>query len=147
MISYSAQPANRRFYLVPKTRKERILLVEDNPDMVSLIEAWLTRENYQVVTVTSSEEALVELNKQHYDLILLDWLLPGATGLDACKAYREKGGKCPTLMLTTLTHADDVEAGLDAGCDDYLRKPFDLRELSARVRALLRRPVEFNSYQ
>lgn len=145
--TYSRETLARRTYTIARTRKERILLVEDNPEMASLVEAWLKKEQYEVTAVKSGEDALQELSLNQYDLIIMDWLLPGTNGVDACKTYREKGGKCPALMLTTQAHADDVEQGLDAGCDDYLKKPFDLRELSARIRALLRRPIEFNGYQ
>ncbi|HEY9787289.1 MAG TPA: response regulator transcription factor [Candidatus Obscuribacterales bacterium] len=135
-----------RTYRIAGTRQAHILLVEDSEEMASLISAWLHREGYEVTTCATGEEALDHLKARSFDLVIFDWMLPGKSGLEVCKSYRESGGKCPSLMLTTLTHVDDVEVGLDSGCDDYLRKPFELKELCARIRALLRRPAEFQAY-
>lgn len=146
MHSYSTA-YGRRTFTIANTRKERILLVEDDQEVAALVDAWLKRENFEVVYVDSAEAALELLQSEKFDAIIMDWILPSQNGIDACKVYRQQGGTTPTLMLTTLTHADDVEASLDAGCDDYLRKPFELRELSARLRALLRRPQEFNTFE
>ena len=117
----------------------KILLVEDELDLSNQIRDWLTREHYLVETQENGEMAYHQLRVSKYDLIILDWQLPGMSGLDICKQYRSTGGKSPVLMLTARSAIDDREKGLDAGADDYLCKPFHLKELSARVRALIRR--------
>ncbi|MGH9551128.1 MAG: response regulator transcription factor, partial [Terriglobales bacterium] len=83
-----------------------------------------------------------KLDSQSYDVLIVDWGLPDASGLEICKQYREKGGSAAVLLLTGKGAVTDKEQGLDAGADDYLTKPFHPRELSARLRALLRRPRE-----
>lgn len=117
----------------------KILLVEDELDLSNQIRDWLTREHYLVETQENGEMAYHQLRVSKYDLIILDWQLPGMTGIEICKQYRSTGGKSPVLMLTARSAIDDREKGLDAGADDYLCKPFHLKELSARVRALIRR--------
>src|SRR5205807_1214846 len=76
-----------------------------------------------------------------HDLLILDWELPGCTGLEICRQFRNMGGKTPVLMLTARSDLDDKVSGLEAGADDYLTKPFHPKELSARIKALLRRPA------
>lgn len=123
----------------------KILLVEDEPEFSTLICEWLKASDHHVVdAVQKGEEALDLLRFYKFDMIILDWMLPGMSGLEVCKAFRSTGGTTPVLMLTAKTHVDEKEAGLDAGADDYLTKPFELKELSARIRALLRRPVAFS---
>ncbi len=117
----------------------KILLVEDELDLSNQIKDWLAREHYLVETQDNGEMASHQLRVSKYDLIILDWQLPGMSGLEICKKYRSLGGKSPVLMLTARSTVDDKEQGLDAGADDYLCKPFHLKELSARVRALIRR--------
>lgn len=117
----------------------KILLVEDELDLSNQIRDWLTREHYLVETQDNGEMAYHQLRVSKYDLVILDWQLPGMSGIDICKQYRSTGGKSPVLMLTARSAIDDREKGLDAGADDYLCKPFHLKELSARVRALIRR--------
>src|SRR5579862_8845637 len=120
----------------------KILLVEDDLDLISRITKWLSLERHSVEAASNGQEALDLLRDVKYDLIILDWHLPGLSGIEVCKYYRSAGGKAPVLMLTGKTDIADKEAGLDAGADDYLTKPFNPRELSARLRALARRPAE-----
>lgn len=89
--------------------------------------------------VNSGTEAIERLRFDKYDVLIFDWQLPDLTGIEICKRFRSKGGNTPVLMLTGKSEIADKETGLDAGADDYLTKPFHPRELSARVRALLRR--------
>ena len=117
----------------------KILLVEDELDLSNQIRDWLTRDHHMVEVADNGETAYHQLRVSKYDVIILDWQLPGLSGLDICKKYRALGGRSPVLMLTARSTVDDKEAGLDAGADDYLCKPFHLKELSARVRALIRR--------
>lgn len=117
----------------------KILLVEDEPDLLKQVSSWLLRENYLVETASDGVDAMAMLKAYDYDVILLDWMLPGHTGIELCKTYRASGGRSPVLLMTVKSDEDDKETGLDCGADDYLVKPFGLRELSARIRALLRR--------
>jgi two-component system, OmpR family, response regulator len=117
----------------------KILIVEDEEDLAIQVCDWLTREHHTVEHVSNGKTAVDHLAVSKYDLIILDWLLPGMDGIDICKKYRSTGGKAPILMLTAKSNIEDKEVGLDSGADDYLSKPFHLKELSARVRALVRR--------
>ncbi len=118
----------------------KILLVEDEADLAGVVKNWLEEEDLNLVEVASDGgSALSMLDKHTYDLIVLDLLLPNLDGMQVCDHYRKSGGSAPILMLTAKSSLASKEAGLDAGADDYLTKPFQLRELSARVRALLRR--------
>src|SRR6516225_3101273 len=120
----------------------KVLLVEDDLDLVSRITKWLTLERYSVEAVANGREALELLRDVKYDFIILDWHLPELSGIDVCKYFRSSGGNTPILILTGKSDIADKETGLDAGADDYLTKPFHPRELSARLRALARRPKE-----
>ncbi len=123
----------------------KILLVEDEPDFSLLISHLLASEHHTVEVANSGEAALDLLGVYHFDCLILDWNLPGISGLEVCQKFRANKGVTPILMLTARQHVDDKSAGLDSGADDYLTKPFELKELSSRVRALLRRPTAFQS--
>jgi DNA-binding response OmpR family regulator len=120
----------------------KILLVEDNADIANMVRTFLLFEHHTVETIADGLEAHSLLKSFAYDLIILDWQLPGMSGIDICKEYRSARGKTPVLMLTGKDSINDKILGLDSGADDYLTKPFDLRELGGRIRALLRRPTE-----
>lgn len=117
----------------------KILLVEDDHDLAERIAEFLVREGHVAEHVDNGTEADHRLKYYEYDLVLLDWELPGMTGIDICKAYRANGGSKPVLMLTGKDSLNDKVVGLDIGADDYLTKPFEFRELSSRIKALLRR--------
>jgi DNA-binding response OmpR family regulator len=123
----------------------KILIVEDEPDLAEPVRAYLTHEHHLVEVVDDGLEALERLRFYKYDLIILDWMLPGMHGVEVCKNFRQSGGTTPILMLTSRKQTNDKITGLDAGADDYLTKPFDVQEISARVRALLRRPQAVTS--
>jgi OmpR-family two-component system manganese-sensing response regulator len=117
----------------------KILLVDDEVELTDPLCRLLTREGY---TVDASYDGISGSNlaqASSYDLLILDWMLPGKTGLKICQELRHQGKITPVLFLTAKDTLDDRVQGLDAGADDYLVKPFELRELLARVRALLRR--------
>jgi DNA-binding response OmpR family regulator len=120
----------------------KILLVDDDEGLVSVIEKVLIDEKYVVDKVFTGADARAYLAAVSYDLIILDWNLPDAVGVDICLDYRGEGGKVPILFLTGQSGIDTKVSGLDAGADDYLTKPFAMGELLSRVRALLRRPLE-----
>lgn len=108
--------------------------------LCGVVSDWLNSQGHTIETVYTGRDGEEFLSTYKYDLIILDWMLPDLAGVDICHKLRKTGVQTPILMLTGKTNIDDKEAGLDAGADDYLTKPFDLKELSARVRAILRRP-------
>src|SRR5262249_31308113 len=117
----------------------RILLVEDEPDAARILAKGLRRRKYAVDVAADGEEAEYQASVNDYDLIILDIMLPRKDGLEVCRELRAAGSAVPILMLTARDAVADRVRGLDTGADDYLTKPFDLHELLARVRALLRR--------
>jgi two-component system, OmpR family, manganese sensing response regulator len=119
----------------------RILLVDDEMEMADPLSLMLKREGYQVDVTYDGDRGLNMAMANPYDLFILDWMMPGPSGLEICDHLRRQGNSTPVLILTAKDTVDDRVAGLDAGADDYLIKPFELRELMARVRALLRRPT------
>jgi two-component system OmpR family response regulator len=118
----------------------RVLIVEDEPKMAGLIRRGLREEGYAADVAANGNDALWMAAATEYDAIVLDVLLPGANGFDVCRELRQKSVWSPVLMLTARDSVDDRVAGLDAGADDYLTKPFSFVELLARLRALVRRP-------
>lgn len=117
----------------------RLLVVEDDPMIGEDLEEGLRQENYAVDWVRDGEAAVLALRQQVYDLLLLDLGLPGRSGSEVLKAYRDQGGDIPALIISARDTPADRVMTLDAGADDYLIKPFDFGELMARIRALLRR--------
>jgi two-component system OmpR family response regulator len=117
----------------------KVLVVEDDLEISELIKDWLTRENYVVETVHNGKDAHELLLNFKYDVIVLDWMLPDLNGVEICRRFRSGRGNTPILMLTGQNSLESKEEGLDSGADDYLLKPFEPKELSARIRALLRR--------
>jgi len=118
----------------------RILLVDDEAELTEALTRVLQREGYAVDVVHDGEAGYQLAEDDGYALLILDWMLPGISGLEICQRLRQRGDRTPVLFLTAKDTIDDRVQGLDAGADDYLVKPFELRELLARVRALLRRP-------
>lgn len=123
----------------------RILLVEDEEDLGLAIKKVLLSECYVVDWVTDGQQAWYYLENQwtDYSVVILDWLLPGLSGLELCQKLRSQNNPLPVLMLTALGEPENRVKGLDAGADDYLVKPFVMAELLARVRALQRRSPQF----
>jgi len=118
----------------------RILIVDDEPEIVRGLEDNLRFEGYQTAAATNGQDALALAQSDAPDLILLDIMMPRMSGWDVCRALREKGIEAPIIMLTARGEEVDRVRGLELGADDYVTKPFSLRELLARVRAVLRRP-------
>lgn len=121
----------------------QILLVEDEKKVAKLIKEGLTLENYWVESVLSGESALRRLSKKTYDLLILDIRLPGIDGFKLCHRLRKKGIQIPILMLTVRDDIDDKVKGFALGANDYLTKPFELAELMARIKNLLRQKRPF----
>jgi two-component system, OmpR family, response regulator MprA len=125
----------------------RILVVDDEPAVQTALSRALTLERYDVAQAIDGLEALQRLSDAAYEVVILDVSMPRMDGLEVCRRLRDGGDRTPVLMLTAREQVDDRVAGLDAGADDYLVKPFALRELLARVRALLRRSGEEDEQQ
>ena len=120
----------------------RILIVEDEKKLSDNIKSLLKNEKYEVEQAYNGEVALDRIYEQHFDLILLDIMMPVLNGIEVLKVLREAGSILPILMLSARDQIEDRVGGLDAGADDYLSKPFSNRELLARIRSLLRRQGE-----
>lgn len=120
----------------------RLLIIDDDVDLARMLSEYLAPEGIDLTTASNGSQGLTLARSQEFDLIILDVMLPGLSGFDVLKQYRESGGKTPVLMLTA--RGDDVDriVGLEMGADDYLPKPFNPRELLARVKAVLRRTME-----
>jgi DNA-binding response OmpR family regulator len=117
----------------------KVLLVEDDLDLSATIRQWLESESNMVEAVHDGGEGLERLRISDYDVVILDWNLPSISGLEILRTFRSERGSTPVLMLTGKAGIEDKTAGLDGGADDYLTKPFNMRELCSRVRALIRR--------
>lgn len=122
--------------------RSKILIVEDERDIADLVALHLGREKYSATVVGDGESAVSSLQREDYDLVILDWMLPNISGLEVAKQLRAFSGRAattPILMLTARSHSTDIVEGLENGADDFLIKPFELSVLLARVKALLRR--------
>ncbi len=119
--------------------ERRILIVEDDTELIELLRRHLTAEGFWVETATDGEEGLVHFGRGSWALVILDWMLPSLSGLEILQAIRSSDGRTPVLMLTARGEETDKVLGLELGCDDYLTKPFGVRELVARVKVLRRR--------
>ena len=118
---------------------QRILVVDDEPNIVQLVSMYLARENYTVITAGDGQKALDIVKTQKPDLVVLDVMLPSLDGLEVCRCLRAEGNAVPIIMVTARDDDIDKIIGLELGADDYLTKPFNPRELVARIRAVLRR--------
>lgn len=116
-----------------------ILVIEDDERLSETIERFLTMENYSIQRAADGWDALSKLGSNVYDLLVLDWGLPGPSGIEICSKYRESGGRAPVLFLTGRSNMEDLSIAYQSGADDYLKKPFQMQELLLRVSALLRR--------
>ena len=121
------------------TRRNRILIVEDDPAVARSLKAGLERDGYAVAWKVSGSEAVAHARDRQPDLILLDIRLPDTSGFDVCRELRRLGLRQPVIMLTVRSEETDKVLGLEVGADDYVTKPYNLRELLARIRAQLRR--------
>lgn len=119
-----------------------ILVVDDDEDLLALLKKFLERHHYIVDTATSGAQMDVRIQAADFDVVILDIMLPGEDGLSLCRRLRSTS-RVPVIMLTAMTDITDRIVGLELGADDYLAKPFDARELLARIRALLRRSVVY----
>lgn len=117
----------------------KLLIIEDDESLLASVKQWLQSERHTVDAVSSVRDGVDRVTHYQFDMLILDWELPDGSGLEILTEYRQNGGQAPILMLTGKSSVNDKRMGLDAGADDYLTKPFDLIELGARVRALLRR--------
>lgn len=117
----------------------RILIVEDNPRISGFLQKGLGEEGYVVESAANGDEGFERARTESFDAAVVDVMLPGRSGIDLVRDLRTEGSALPILLLTALGRAEEKVQGLDAGADDYLTKPFDFTELSARLRALLRR--------
>ena len=123
----------------------RVLLAEDEAQMASAERAFLTLKGFQVDVVSDGQQALEQAHANAYDVMVFDIMMPVKDGLTALRELRSSGNTTPVIMLTAMTQVDDRIDGLSAGADDYLTKPFSLKELEARIRAQIRRAERFNA--
>ncbi len=121
------------------TSMASILIIEDDLSLAETMSQSLSLLRHTVEHAKNGEDGLISLRESTYDVIVLDWQLPGISGVEICKLFRSAGGTTPILMLTGKNKLMDKEIGFESGVDDYLTKPFHIRELSLRVQALLRR--------
>jgi DNA-binding response OmpR family regulator len=117
----------------------KVLVVEDDKDLAQTVERYLKGQGYDVYHLLDGQEAASHLRTYPYDLILLDWQLPGLSGVEILRHIRTRGISTPVIMVTGLSGIEHTEQGLESGADDYITKPYDLRELLARVKSVLRR--------
>jgi two-component system, OmpR family, response regulator len=120
------------------TSNARLLIVDDDPDILSLLTKFFRKHSFFVSVAASGEEMLAVLDGDRFDLVILDLMLPGEDGLSLCRRLQQTH-RVPVVMLTAMSELTDRIVGLEVGADDYLAKPFDARELLARVKAVLRR--------
>ena len=123
----------------------KILIVEDDTNILSFLKNGFTDLGYTLDCAKDGEDGEYLATLNHYDVIVLDWMLPQKTGIDVLKSLRDKGIKTPTIMLTAKNEIDDRVKGLSNGADDYLSKPFSFKELNARIQALYRRSIASSS--
>lgn len=125
----------------PATTHKKILIVEDEKDILQLVKLYLEKEGFRTVSAMTGTEGLRQVKAEHPDLIILDLMLPELDGLEVCKRIRlnQETALLPILMLTAKAEESDTVIGLELGADDYVTKPFNPRELRARVKAVLRR--------
>ena len=126
--------------------REKILIVEDEPDIIKMLEYNLKKEGFRITSVSDGREALRQAEREHPDIIILDLMLPEIDGLEVCKTLKQSSDTAdiPVIMLTAKAQETDKIVGLELGADDYITKPFSIRELTARVKAVLRRTGEKN---
>jgi len=117
----------------------KILVIEDDPKTANAVRTGLRSEGYEATAARAGNEGFSLLTAESFDLVVLDWMLPGRDGIEILSALRRRGVKTPVLLLTARDSVDDRVLGLDSGADDYLVKPFAFAELLARIRVLLRR--------
>jgi DNA-binding response OmpR family regulator len=120
----------------------RILIVEDEVGILQFLQQGLEEEGYTIVTATDGEKALEMLTNQSFDLVLLDWMLPKLTGLEVCKAYRLQNKTSPIIFLTAKDTVQETIEGLQAGANDYIKKPFSFDELVERIKIHFRNKAE-----
>ena len=123
----------------------KILFAEDTVDLNRAVSAVLMHEGFEVASFTDGLSAAEELSQHAYDLVILDIMMPGKSGLEVLRGMRESGDVTPVILLTAKTEVDDRVEGLEAGADDYLPKPFAMKELIARVRSLARRNTDYGT--
>jgi len=121
----------------------KILLIEDDKELSNTVAKFLSIERHNVEVANNGNDGLDLVLEGSYDIFVMDVNLPGVDGFEICRQYRNKGGQTPIIMLTGQAQIKDKETGFDAGADDYLTKPFSVKELALRVNALLRRPAAF----
>lgn len=119
--------------------KKRILLLEDDLTLNETIVDYLEENDYEVVSIYDGDDAFEKIYESSYDLFLLDVNVPSLNGFELLKRCREEGIKTPAIFITSLNSMDSFEEGFESGCDDYIRKPFELKELLIRVQAILKR--------
>lgn len=137
-MKLSGSPLSHRAERYNEGKLVKILLVDDEPQVIEFMETFLRGEGYHIITASTGPGAVQQAKSEHPAIVVLDWMLPGMSGIDVCRELR-KLGNMGIIMVTARTEGADKTLGLEVGADDYLTKPFSLRELAARIRSVLRR--------
>lgn len=127
--------------------KQTVLVVDDEPGILELVKIYLEKEGWRVILAKDGGQAIERIEIDHPDMIVLDVMLPGMDGFDICKQLRSQGNQVPIIMLTARDDDIDKILGLELGADDYMTKPFNPRELVARIKAILRRGKQTNDLE
>ncbi|MCX6051499.1 MAG: response regulator transcription factor [Campylobacterales bacterium] len=131
--------------MLEKNIKLKILLLEDDPLICDILSEFLEENGYEVVSVYDGNEAIDKAYEQHFDAFIFDVKVPSKNGFDVLKTLRESKQEVPAIFITSLASIDDLSKGYDAGCDDYIKKPFELKELQLRLQKLIRKSFSLNS--
>ena len=133
--------------MVKSPIKPRILLMEDDPLISEIVCEYLEENGYEIISVYDGNDAVDKAYEEHFDAFLLDVKVPSKNGFDVLKELRDANQEAPAIFLTSLSSVDDLSNGYDAGCDDYIKKPFELKELAIRLKKLIQKSLSLKGVE